>query len=109
MKTIHPRTIKGKDIAIFVHDVDGNSGGSAVLFGVARYEDEQFFVERSQEPHMFPIPESAWPSLKVNDNPKAGELFEEAPFVVRLILRPMPDDTNEDDFEKLNIPILDQD
>ena len=106
---IDPRTIIGEEIAIFIHDVEGDSGGSAILFGIARFENEEFYVERIQEPYKFPIPKSAWSSLKANENPKAGELFEEVPFIVRLILGSMPEDATNSEFEKINIPILDQD
>ena len=103
---IVPQNIEGEELAIFIHDVHGNCGGSAVMFGIARYKDGEFYAERTQDPIKLPIPESAWPSLKKNENPGEGETFAEADYIVRLVLAPLPEDQDISDFQKVDIPIL---
>jgi hypothetical protein len=106
---IHPKNITGEEIAIFIHDINGTCGGSAVLFGIARFENELFYVERSTAPLKFPIPTSAWQSLKPNESPNAESTFGCAAFIVRLILGSIPDGDILDDYSKIDIPILQQD
>ena len=106
---IHPKTINGERIMIFIHDIEGNCGGSAMLYGIARFEAEEFYVERTEKPHKFPIPESAWQSLKKKQNIDTGEFDQETPYVVRLIIGNKPEDEVVDDYQEIDIPILKSD
>jgi hypothetical protein len=104
--TIHPNTIIGRSVAIFIWDESGACGGSAVLFGSAAFEDGEFFVIRTSEPIRMPIPDSAWHTLRHNPTPEVGTTFETAEFVVTLRLGPLPPEAAGDAYQEVDIPIL---
>lgn len=99
---LSPQEIAGESIAIFIHDVDGDCGGSSVLFGIARFEDGSFFVERQKKPLKFLIPESAWNSIRENDTKEKGSTFEDVSYIVRLRLGKMPEGKSTEAFEKID-------
>ena len=101
---IHPKDIAGAPIAVFIWDEDDNCGGSIVMFGIARYDQGDFFVERTAEPLQMPIPESAWQNLRVNSGPSAATTFEGAGYIVMLRLGPMPENESFEGYQKINIP-----
>ena len=103
---MHPREILGESLAIFVYDVDGDCGGSSVLFGTARFSDGQFIADRIKEPKEFMIPESAWHTLRENDKKEKGSTFEEASYVVTLLLGKMPEGDDPNEYERIEMPEL---
>jgi hypothetical protein len=102
---IHPKDVDGADIAIFIWD-QTDSGSSAVLFGIARFSDDEFFVERKQLPFRMPIPKSAWENLRKNDDRGEGKTFEWSDYIVMLRLGPMPPGDLPENYERIDIPIL---
>ncbi len=101
-----PQQIDGEIIAVFIWDVTGTCGGSAVLYGIARFHDNTFVVERTEEPFVLSIPETAWETLRlVKEN---DEAFSPAKVMVMLRLGPVPEDTDESEYVPINIPILNE-
>jgi len=103
---IHPREISGESLAIFIYDVDGDCGGSSVLFGTARFSDGEFIADRTKEPKEFIIPDSAWHTLRENDKKEKGTTFEEASYVVTLLLGRMPEEDDPNEYEQIEMPKL---
>ena len=101
---LKPQNLDGEDIAIFIWDHTGQCGGSAVLFGTARFSDGEFYVERDTDPLRVSIPEEAWDTLRTVK--EDDENFSPANVMVMLRLGPLPDDADESEYEDINIPIL---
>ncbi|MCC5844717.1 MAG: hypothetical protein JJU05_10740 [Verrucomicrobia bacterium] len=103
---LKPQNLDGEEIAIFIWDYTEQSGGSAVLFGTARFSNGEFYVERDREPFRVTIPEEAWDTLRtVKDG---DENFSPANVMVMLRLGPLPEDADESEYEEIDIPILEQ-
>jgi len=103
---LHPEHLDGKQIAVFIWDVTGTCGGSVVLFGIARFRDNDFYVERTEEPLRLPIPEEAWDTLRHVE--KDDQTFGPAPYMVMLRLGPLPEDNDPSEYVRLPVPILEE-
>ena len=103
---LQPRDVDGASVAVFIWDESGDCGGSAVLFGTGRFRDGEFFVERNEQPKRLPIPESAWGTLRRNTRGHAT--FGDVDYIVTLRVGPLPEGADISEYERLDIPILEQ-
>lgn len=103
---LHPSRAANSTIAVFIWDEGGTCGGSAVLFGTARFVGGEFYVEREEPPRRMPIPESAWDNLRVNSDKNEAATFGLADYTVMLKLGPIPEGESMEGYEQIDIPIL---